>query len=90
MIGSTIRTIGDGLKSQSFALALSLVLLHGPKAHEIYINPDSVTTMRSAPGAHNEHFTDEARCMLNTSDGKFISVVETCEVVRGLFQQLKK
>jgi hypothetical protein len=67
--------------------AIDLVLLHGPQQHEIYINPDSVTTMRGAPGAHNQHFTDEVRCLLNTSDGKFISVVETCDTVRQLFNQ---
>jgi hypothetical protein len=69
-------------------LVIGLVLLHGPHGHEIYVNPETVTTMRAAaPGKSNEHFIDAVRCMLNTSDGKFVSVVETCETVRGLFQK---
>jgi hypothetical protein len=71
------------------ALALGLVLLHGPHGHKIYINPESVTTIRASPNEKNEHFTEAVRCLLNTSDGKFISVVETCEEVRELFQQRK-
>jgi hypothetical protein len=65
-----------------------LVLLHGPGAHEIYLNPKAVTTMRAAaPGHKNEHLTDEARCAIYTRDGKFITVIETCDTVRRLFQQ---
>jgi hypothetical protein len=68
---------------------LALVLLHAPQGHEIYINPDTVTTMRSPPAEKNKHFTDEAKCMLNTSDGKFIAVIESCDEVRKLFQQTR-
>lgn len=65
-----------------------LVALHGPNGHEILINPDAVTSMHSAiPGQKNRQFTDEVRCMINTSDGKFLSVVETCERVRELLKQ---
>jgi hypothetical protein len=68
-------------------IMLTLVLLHSPTGGAIYINPDSVTTMRSPPAENNKHFTDEAKCMLNTSDGKFISVTETCDQVRALFRE---
>lgn len=71
-------------------LALGLVLLHGPQKHDLYVNPSAVTTMRAAvPGEKNKHITDAAECVLNTSDGKFISVVETCETVRELFEKAK-
>jgi hypothetical protein len=66
---------------------IGLVLLHAPQGHDIYINPSSVTTMRAAvPGKSNELVTDEVKCLLNTSDGKFISVIETCEEVRALLR----
>jgi hypothetical protein len=68
-------------------LAVVLVLLHAPQGHDIYVNPDTVTTMRAAvPGKANELVSDEVQCLLNTSDGKFISVVETCDQVRTLFR----
>jgi hypothetical protein len=73
------------------AFALALVLLHGPAGHQIYVNPESVTTMTEAlPGSKNKHIVDTAKCLLNTTDGKFISVVETCDEVRALFQQGEK
>ena len=71
-------------------LALGLVLLHGPSGSEIWVNPKTVTTMHtSRPGEANRHITQGARCLLNTTDGKFISVVETCDEVRLKFQERK-
>jgi hypothetical protein len=68
-------------------LALGLVLLHGPDGRELYINPESITTMRATiPGEKNKVIHGEIKCVLNTTDGKFISVIESCETVRGLFQ----
>jgi hypothetical protein len=72
-------------------ILLVLVVLHGPGEREIYVNPDAVTTMRAAPGeGKNEYMTDEARCLINTDDGKFISVIETCDTVRHLFEQARE
>jgi hypothetical protein len=34
----------------------------------------------------NKLVTDSARCVLHTTDGKFNSVRETCQMVRALFQ----
>jgi uncharacterized protein YlzI (FlbEa/FlbD family) len=68
------------------AFAVGLLLLHGPDGREIYINPETVTTMRAAPHDKNKHFPDEARCMLNTNDGKFIAVIESCEEIRKLMK----
>jgi hypothetical protein len=68
----------------------ALVLLHAPTGSAIYVNPDTVTTMRSPTAEKNKHFTDEAKCLLNTSDGKFISVIETCDEVRELFKKRKE
>jgi hypothetical protein len=54
------------------------------------VNPKNVTTMRAAvPGEKNKRLAEEARCALNTTDGKFISVIETCEAVRSLIRQLE-
>jgi hypothetical protein len=72
------------------ALVFGLVLLHSAGGHDIYLNPKTVTTMRAAtPGKPNKLITDDAKCVLNTSDGKFISVVETCDEARKMMEQVK-
>lgn len=68
----------------------ALIVLHGPNGRDIFINPAAVTSMHAAiEGKKNELFTETARCLINTSDGKFISVVESCEKVRELFASQK-
>lgn len=71
-------------------ILVMVVVLHSPDGSEISINPALVTTMREAPpGAKNKNFTEQARCMLNTSDGKFVTVVETCATIRELFGEIR-
>jgi len=68
--------------------AIILVLLHGPNGHEILLNPATVTSMHSAiEGKANELMTDEVKCVVNTTDGKFVSVVETCATVWALIRK---
>ncbi|WP_028164109.1 hypothetical protein [Bradyrhizobium elkanii] len=72
-------------------IVLRLVLLHGPDGHEIALNPEQITTMRAAlPSGQNKYLTGDARCMISTSDGKFVSVVETCDQVRQLIEDAEK
>lgn len=69
-------------------LAFELVLLHRPGGGEVWINPKSVTTMHAGkPGGESgKYLTGEAKCLLNTTDGKFISVIELCSDVRAKFE----
>lgn len=68
-----------------------LVTLHGVNGHEIFVNPREVTSMHAAiPGKPNKTFTEGVRCMISTTDGKFVTVIETCEAVRQLFQNSKR
>lgn len=65
-----------------------LVLLHAPDGRAILINPAAVTSMHAAiEGKTNEHVTEEVRCIINTSDGKFVSVIEGCDRVHELIRQ---
>ncbi len=69
------------------AIGLQFVLLHGVEGRLIMINPTHVTTLVSAPpGAKNKLLVSGANCMLNMSDGKFITVAETCDQVAALFR----
>lgn len=71
-----------------------VVLLHTPDGHEVMLNPRQITTMHAAiPGKPNEVMTEEARCRIGTTDGKFLGVIETCDTVRrimGLPKEQKK
>ena len=69
-------------------IALVFVLLHGPNGHEIILNSRQVTSMHAArPDKPNELVTESVRCVVNTTDGKFVSVIETCDFVRELVRQ---
>ena len=74
-------------------LLMIWVLLHGPKGHDILLNRDAIVSMQASTqamtGQPNEHVPGEVRCVINTSDGKFIAVVEPCDEVRRLIEQRK-
>jgi hypothetical protein len=66
-------------------LAVVFVLLHGPGGTTIEINPDQVTSLRNAPPQKRGSFTEQANCLINLTDGKFVTVTEDCATVRKLF-----
>jgi hypothetical protein len=69
------------------AIGLQLVVLHGVEGRFIMINPTHVTMLVSAPpGAKNKHLVSGVNCMLNMSDGKFVTVTETCDQVAALLR----
>lgn len=68
-----------------------LLLLHGPTGREIRLNPHSVTSLHMAEKqGRNQAITDAANCLINTTDGKFISVVETCEAVSRMIDEARR
>jgi len=73
-------------------LALALILLHGPDGHEVRVNPAEIASLRSAAeaAAASGMIHDKVKCLVNTADGKFINVRETCEEIQRLLEGLKK
>lgn len=67
-------------------LALTLLLLHDPEGADVVINSKLITTLRGPRGSEAKNFTAKAQCMINTSDGKFVTVTETCATVRRLME----
>ena len=65
-------------------LCVNLVLLTGPGQQVIGVNPETVVSVRAPRSC--EHFALGTRCLITTSDGKFISVAEPCPAVRKLFE----
>jgi len=70
------------------AAALAMVLLHRADGGEVVVVPSHVTSLHAkAPSAvTNRLVTGEARCVLWLADGKTLSVLEPCEVVRKLLE----
>jgi uncharacterized protein YlzI (FlbEa/FlbD family) len=69
-------------------VAALLIELHGADGQRYWINPAEITTIREPSGTDlRQHFTSGARCIVLTTDGKFIAVRETCDVVRERVQQ---
>lgn len=61
------------------------VMFTGPEHQVIQINPEKVTTFRRPRG--NDHLGKETHCVIFTTDGKFISVVESCEEVHDRLEK---
>jgi hypothetical protein len=68
-------------------IAATLILLHSPGGGKIWVNPEEVTSLRSAKsGEEGKHFTEEAHCLISLGDGKFVTVVERCDDVQNLME----
>jgi uncharacterized protein YlzI (FlbEa/FlbD family) len=70
-------------------LLATLIVLHTLDGREIDINPKQITSMREAreDDEGGKAFTPGVRCMVNTTDGKFVTVTETCEEVRRKLEE---
>ena len=68
---------------------LVMVILHSATGVEIDVNTATITNMRSPEPGH-KNFSPTVRCLINMSDGKFVTVKETCEEVRRVMDARKK
>lgn len=64
-------------------IGVVLIVLHSVSGQPIEINPKLITHMRG-PDPDIKAFTESARCMINFSDGKYVTVKETCAEVGKL------
>ena len=58
-------------------IAFHLVRFTGPDDQLIEINPDEVVALRE-PRDTEQHFHNKVNCLIFTSDGKFVGVIEDC------------
>lgn len=67
----------------------AMVLLHRADGGVVEVAPAHVTSLhgRAAANVKNKAVTGEARCVLWLADGKLLSVIEPCEVVRKLLEE---
>jgi hypothetical protein len=71
-----------------FAVIALLIQLHALNGALIDVNPDAIASLRS-PSLHDgHHYTKDAHCLINTTDGLHLSVTETCsEVLREIAKE---
>jgi hypothetical protein len=66
-------------------ITIVLIALHSPDGMEILVNADEITMLRpsrEAIGKPNDLVTGGVRCIIGLNNGKYISVVESCGMVR--------
>ena len=63
---------------------LLLIVLHNAAGQPVLVNPDLITSLQGRSGDRPELFVQDARCLINMTDGKFLTVRETCDQVRSL------
>ena len=63
-------------------LIAMLIELQGVGGQKVYVNPDSVINIREPHGINSGHWPAGTRCLVFTSDGKYIATVEPCETIR--------
>jgi hypothetical protein len=63
-----------------------MVLLHRADGGEVLVAGPQITSMHAAAPGGNKVVNSAARCVVWLTDGRVLSVIETCEVVRGLLE----
>jgi hypothetical protein len=63
-------------------VALALIIVTGPGGQVISVNPAEIISLKEPQRTGYHHFEPDVHCVINTVDGKFIAVTETCDVVR--------
>jgi hypothetical protein len=66
-------------------MQIHLLWFTGPDQQVIAVNPSDIVSVR-AP-RKTEHFSKGVRCLIHTLDGKYIAIIEPCNVV---FQRLEE
>jgi ketosteroid isomerase-like protein len=67
----------------AYVLVFAFVTLTGPQNQKIDVNPNEVVTIRNNRTEAGSYFADGVRCLIHTTDGKIVNVVEDCDTVRA-------
>jgi uncharacterized protein YlzI (FlbEa/FlbD family) len=67
---------------------LQWIVLHGLNGREIVLNPNGITVMRGREDGR--HIAPGGECAISMSDGKFVTVTETCDEVRAKIEAMEK
>ena len=70
-------------------VALVLIVLHSGSGDPIDVNVDEITSMRRAEQGH-AHVSKTVHCWINLTDGRFVTVQETCDEVKKAIRENHK
>lgn len=65
-----------------------LIILHTLDGRELSVNPKQITHLTSR--GQGALIVEGVNCAVGLADGKLLSVVETCEQIRAILEQLKR
>jgi len=69
------------------AAAVALVLLHRADGGAVQVAAEQITSMHAAARGGNKVVNPGARCVIWLTDGRVLSVIEPCDVVRRLLDE---
>lgn len=74
------------------AIVMILIALHGPDGHDISISLDEITSVHcKLPGTKDGGtFAHGANTIVNTTDGKFVSIRETCAELKDIIEEAER
>jgi hypothetical protein len=65
-----------------FISGVEFIELQGPDGQRAFLNPRTISSLREPIASDLKSFTKGVRCVVVTTSGKFIAVVETCTYIR--------
>ncbi len=69
-------------------IATQMIVLHGLDGREIVIVQSQVTVLYgAAPDKPNKRMSEGVNCVIGLTDGRFVSVIESCAEVRILMEE---
>lgn len=73
---------------------VTLIVLHNIDGDEVSVNPEHVValshTREASKGMPNQLITSGAKCVISLSNGKMVSVVEGCGMIRQAINEADK
>lgn len=68
-----------------------LIALHGPDGREIDVSVDEITSLQcKIPRVENKLFVEGVHSIVNLTDGRFVSVRETCLEIRNMISSAQE
>src|SRR4051812_35998092 len=75
------------LDTSCMMVCVIFIMLHSASGVGIGVNASEITNLRS-PEPGGATFSKNVKCQVNLTDGKYVSVLETCDEVRRIIQEL--
>lgn len=73
-------------------LIIGLIVVHMIDGRAVILNPQQITSLSEARSAENKakQLHPDVRCVVYLTDGRFVSVAEDCNTVKGLIEGEKQ